>query len=447
MIPGIPPVAGLLGGTVRIGVTGLARAGKTAFLTSLAANLLAVGAGLPALPALSARMGSRRLGVRLAPLGASSVPRFDEPAHLRALAADPPAWPARTGAVSLLALDLTIPRSGLAAALPPRSLRLELLDYPGEWLLDLPLLATDFAAWSDATLRRLDGLEAAKPFLQFVTGLRAGAARDEALAAAGHRLYRQALHRLRDDDGFAFLQPGRFLMPAPGEEPPWTGFFPLRGRGGLEGLLGERYDAYCDAVRDDLVSPLFGSLDRLVVLADLLTPLHLGRDSFADAQAALAAASGALRWRFSWTQALAALLRLRRPPPVIRRVAYAATKADHVASRQRGNLRALMTALTPSGGDVAARHFAIASIKCTEDATMKLDDRSVSAVRGRLAGQGVVLSYPGEVPDAPPDDGFWSGDFFELPDFQPKQIPGGGRTGVGNLGLDELLCFLLDDLL
>ena len=32
--------------TVRVGVTGLARAGKTAFLTSLAANLLAHGAGL-----------------------------------------------------------------------------------------------------------------------------------------------------------------------------------------------------------------------------------------------------------------------------------------------------------------------------------------------------------------------------------------------------------------
>ncbi len=59
----------------------------------------------------------------------------------------------------------------------------------------------------------------------------------------------------------------------------------------------ERYDAYRDAVREELVSPLFGNLDRLVVLADLLTALHRGPTSFADAQAALAAASGALRWR------------------------------------------------------------------------------------------------------------------------------------------------------
>ena len=432
---------------MRIGVTGLARAGKTAFVTSLAANLLAAGAGLPTLPALSAKLGGRRIGVRLASSGAAAVPRFDEAEHLRALAADPPAWPARTGAVSLLALDLTIPRAGMASAFPPRTLRLELLDYPGEWLLDLPLLTTDYAAWSEATLHRLDGRAAAQPFLNFISGLPAGAASDDALARTGHRLYRETLHRLRDEDALALLQPGRFLMPAPGAEPPWIQFFPLRGRGGLHSLLADRYGAYCARVREDLVSPLFGHLDRMVVLADLLTALHAGPASFADAQAALAAASGALRWQFSWTDALSALLALRLPPPAIRRVAYAATKADHVASRQRGNLRALMAALTPGGGNVATQHFAIASIRCTEDATMTLGGRTVSAVRGRIAGQGVGLSYPGEVPDAPPDAAFWAGEFFALPDLEPTRLPGAGRTGVPQIELDALLAFLLDDLL
>ncbi len=409
--------------------------------------MLAFGAGLPVLPALAARLGGRRLGVRLAPAGAAAIPRFDEMAHLQALAADPPAWPARTGAVSLLALELSVPRSGLAASLPARVLRLELLDYPGEWLLDLPLTTMDFAAFSDAMLRRLDGLAAAKPFLQFTAGLSASAARDEALAATGHRLYRTALHRLRDEDGMVFLQPGRFLMPAPGADPPWIGFFPWRGRGGLAGLLAERYDAYRASVREGLVSPLFGHMDRMVVLADLLTALHAGRDSFADAQAALAAAAGALRWRSSMADAMRALLSLQWPPPVIRRVAYAATKADHVASRQRGNLRALIAALAPAGGDVTTRHFAVSAIRCTEDATMRLDGRAVSAVRGRIAGQGVGLSYPGEVPDAPPDDAFWAGEFFDLPSFEPTRLPGAGRAGVPHIELDALLTFLLDDLL
>ena len=406
-----------------------------------------MGAGLPTLPALAARLGGRRLTVRLATAGAANVARFDYGAHLAALAADPAVWPARTGAVSLLALDVGVPRTGLAGQLPPRRLRLEFLDYPGEWLLDLPLLKTDFATWSDATLHRLDSLPAARDFLAFAAALPHAASRDEALALSGHRLYRNTLQRLRDEDAIAFLQPGRFLMPAPGPEPPWTQFFPMRGRGGLATLLTERFEAYRDAVRRDLVSPLFGSVDRLVVLADLLSALHGGRDSFADAQMGLQSASAALRWRFSWTEAFTALLAFRLPPAVIRRVAYAATKADHVASRQRGNLRALMQALTQGGGDVATRHFALASIRCTQDAAWTLDGRSVSAVRGRIAGEGLGLSYPGEVPDQPPDAAFWAHPFFQLPDFEPTRLPEAGRTGVPQIGLDSLLAFLLDDLL
>ena len=412
----------------------------------MAANLLAMGAGLPTLPALGKRLGGRRLHVSLGQSGAGSMPRFDYAAHLAALAADPAAWPARTGAVSLLALDLSVPRPGLAGQLPAKRLRLEFLDYPGEWLLDLPLLRMDFAAWSEATLRRLEGSALAAGFLAFAAALPAGAGRDEALAGTGHRLYRSLLHRMHDEADLSYLQPGRFLMPAPGPEPPWMQFFPLRGHGGLASLLAERYAAYCEAVRRDLLSPLFGKLDRLVVLADLLTALGAGADSFADAQAGLAAASGALRWQSSWTEAAAALLALQRPPPVIRRVAFAATKSDHVAARQRGNLRALLARLAPAAG-VATGHFAIASIRCTEDAVWRLGGRSVSAVRGRVLGQGGALSYPGEVPDQPPDGAFWTHEFFALPVFEPTRLPDAGRLGVPQLGLDELLAFLLDDLL
>jgi putative protein kinase ArgK-like GTPase of G3E family len=78
----IPSLASWTRGTVRIGVTGLARAGKTAFLTSLAANLMAMGTGQRTLPALAARLGGRRLDVALAAAGASAVPRFNYGAHL-----------------------------------------------------------------------------------------------------------------------------------------------------------------------------------------------------------------------------------------------------------------------------------------------------------------------------------------------------------------------------
>ncbi len=417
--------------TVRIGVTGLSRAGKTAFLTSVAANLLA-------------RSSPR---FTLAPLGAGEVPRFDQDRHLAALAADPPRWPERTGTVSLLALEAQIGQ----ALLPSRRIRLEFLDYPGEWLLDLPLLTMNFSAWSAAVLKRFESPEIApltKAFLSFVRGMPARAPADEALAAAGTRLYRETLANLRGA-GLAYLQPGRHMMPAPGIEPPWVSFFPYQGEGPFAALLSNRYDAYVNAVKRDLASPMFANVDRLVVLADVLSALHGGQAAFADTKAALSAAAGALRWRFSWLEALAALTELRLPPQVINRVAFAATKSDHVAERQRGNLAALMKNLTQvPGSGVKTAHFAIASVRCTEDFVWSLEGRPVSAVRGRVLGQGVMTrSYPGEVPDQPPDASFWVHPFLALPEFEPMRLPDGGRSGVPNINIDAVLAFILEDVL
>ncbi len=436
-------------------MTGLARAGKTAFLTSVAANLLATGAGIGALPALQARIGARTFRISLASLGAGGIPRFDLPNNLQALAKDPPRWPERTASVSLLALDFEIERSGFAAIFPARQIRLEFLDYPGEWLLDLPLLGQNFATWSEGVLRRLDGVAQATAFLSFVNALPAAAPADEAVAQLGHRLYRDVLHRLRDEAGWRFLQPGRFLMPAPGPEPPWAGFFPTRGRAGLGELMAARYDAYVAELRRQLVSPLFGQVDRLVVLADLLSALHDGPTSYQDTQAGLLAASQALHWQPSWLTWLPPVLRDLTVPFLtggISRVAFAATKADHVAQRQRGNLQSLMNALTGAGHGDPAEHrrsvFAIASVRCTEDFVWTLEGRNVSAVRGRVIGdERMTRSYPGEVPDAPPDAAFWVHPFLNLPDFEPLRLPGDGRAGVAQIGLDELLSFLLEDVI
>lgn len=383
----------------------------------------------------------------VAPAGASPVPRFGAVEHLQALARDPPQWPARTDAASLLALDLEVARTGLGSALGPQRIRLELLDYPGEWLLDLPLLRTGFLQWSEATLRRLEGRPEAAEFLALQAGLPAGAGADEHLAATGHALYRQTLKRLRDA-GLSLLQPGRFLMPAPGPAPAWMAFFPHRGQGGLLDLLQHRYAAYCDAVMRDLSDPLFGSVDRLVVLVDLLTALASGPAAFADVQAALAEAAGGLRWERNWLEAAAALGRLRWPPPVLAHVVFAATKADHVGARQRDNLRALLRTVVAPARPVRASYFAMAAVQCTEDVTVMLGDTPVSGVVGRKLGdERMVRSYPGEVPAGAPDAEFWSHRFLRIPDFEPRRPTDGGRGGMPNIGLDHVLTSLLEDVL
>ena len=145
---------------------------------------------------------------------------------------------------------------------------------------------------------------------------------------------------------------------------------------------------------------------------------------------------------------------LRLPSRVISRVAYAASKADHVSDRQRGNLAALTGALTGHSdsrtivGDARTAAFAIAAARCTEDFVWTLDGHPVSAVRGRLVGdERLTRSYPGEVPDRPPGPEFWSHPFLALPDFEPARLPQAGRTGIPNIGLKALLDFLLEDVL
>lgn len=431
---------------IRLAVTGLTRAGKTVFLTSLVANLLAAGRGQRTLPALEAAAGGRLRGARVLPGASGPLPRFDVPAHLAALAATPPAWPARTEALATLELTLDLDPAGpLGGLFGQRRVTLELLDYPGEWLLDLPMLGQGFAAWSAATLARLEGAAAAPAvaaFLRFVAPLPAGAAAVPGLAERGAALYRAALLACRDELGFRFLQPGRALNPGPGEAPEALCFFPLpHPRGGtLAALLAARHAAYVADQRDRFFAPHFRRFERQAVLVDVLGALHAGEAAFHDTAAALAAIGGVLRAGGGW------LDRLVGAGPA--RVAFVATKADHVPERQRDALAALLGHLVggPAGGPTSAH--AMAAIRCTEDTVATLEGRPVAAVRGILLANGrSARIYPGEIPLRPPGPEFWTQGFFEMPEFQPPHLDPAAGAGVPHLALDAVLAALIGDLL
>jgi predicted YcjX-like family ATPase len=107
-----------------------------------------------------------------------------------------------------------------------------------------------------------------------------------------------------------------------------------------------------------------------------------------------------------------------------------------------------LTHLPGDAGGAATASFAIAAVRCTEDFVWTLEGRNVSAVRGRVLGTDrMTRSYPGEVPDRPPDPAFWAHPFLALPSFEPRTLPAGGRAGVAQIGLDGLLAFLLEDVL
>ncbi|WP_270937755.1 YcjX family protein [Falsiroseomonas oryzae] len=439
---------------VRLAVTGLSRAGKTVFLTSIVANLLAAGQGARTLPALETAAGGRLRSARLIPAETQATPRFDAPGHLLALASEPPRWPERTEDLSTLEIALELdPRSlfGQARALfaGPRRVTLELLDYPGEWLLDLPMLNQAWPDWSRTTLARMrrgKRAEAAAAFLAFVDALPADPPAEESLARQGFALYRDALRTCRDKLGFRFLQPGRTLNAGPRGEAPLLWFFPLPNPNGvgLAALMARRYAAYLADQRASFFAPFFRRFHRQAVLVDALGALHAGEEAFDDTAEALAAVGASLRGGLG-------LLDLVTGQGV-RRVAFAATKADHVPARARDALTGLVADLVgrSAGGplDTQTSVHPVAAIRCTEDDVAMLDGRPVAAVRGvLLEGGRSAKVYPGEVPMRRPEASFWSHAFFEMPVFQPPRLSGDGGAGIPHLGLDALLAALIGDLL
>ena len=132
--------------TIRLGVTGLSRAGKTRIGTALVHGLLRGGR----FPVFEPHSGGRIAGARLSPQPDDGVPRFDYEKHLRALV-DERQWP-DLHLPDISELRLMIDYQSKSGA--NRTLTLDLVDYPGEWLLDLPSLDLSYEQWSVESLKR-----------------------------------------------------------------------------------------------------------------------------------------------------------------------------------------------------------------------------------------------------------------------------------------------------
>jgi uncharacterized protein len=446
---------------IKVAITGLSRSGKTVFLTSLIANLLAMGTGRPTMPALRAHIdksGKDRLrNIHLVPARAGTTPRFDYPGKLADLAAAQPKWPARTEDLAEIELELEI-RAGNGLLGQMRGLsgtpriRLQLLDYPGEWLLDLPLLDLSYRRWSADTLERLrekPRSDVAAEFLSFVSHIDPTRTADDALILRGHRLYKAALERCRAELGLRYLQPGRFLTMGTRNDAPFLWFFPTDnlpsnfGHNSIADLLTARFDAYKAEVRTSFFDAHFRAFNRQIVLVDTLGALHAGRTAFEDTERAIGDIAACLAESDS-------VLPRFLGGSGIERIAFVATKADHVPELHRDNLRALMrdmVRLARKHGPGAVSYHAAAAVVSTADGWAdQPDGHREPVVWGRKLGETEARAYRvGNVPIARPPDSFWSGRYFELPAFTPPPIDPNASNGIPHLGLDQILVDLIGD--
>ncbi len=443
---------------VRLGVTGLSRAGKTVFITGLVANLLNRGR----MGQLGAVAQGRIEAVYLQPQPDMTLPRFDYEGHLAALTGDAPHWPESTRAVSELRLSFRVRPSGfmagvLAGFTGPRVVHLDIVDYPGEWLLDLSLLERSYEAWSEGVLTRLAKRAEAAEFMAVARAEDGALALDEARAQALAECYTRYLHEAQRL-GRSDCTPGRFLLPGDLAGSPVLTFAPLPkpdavSRGSLWREMERRYDAYCSRVVQPFFRSHFAKVDRQVVLADVLGAIHQGPQAVEDLRRTMAEVLAVFRpGRNGW---LTRLLGARR----VERILFAATKADHLHHTQHGALTAIADAMLREAKDraefagAATAAMSLAGFRATvEDEAMR-DGVAVPVVRGRVADGRVVALYPGRLPDDPSrllvparaGAETWLEAEFGLMAFLPSRMALKPGDGVPHIRLDRAAEFLFGD--
>ncbi len=403
---------GVLTPTLRLGVTGLSRSGKTVFITALVHSLL-TGTGLHGFAPVTE---GRLIGARLAEHPDATIPRFAYEQHIATLTGSPAQWPESTRRISQLRVMLKFTSERWTRRLGgPVTLNLDIVDYPGEWLLDLPLLNKSFAQWSAEALERAGahGTEA-KPFLEALSELDPSApARDMDAERLAQRFTDYLRAARQDGRALSSLPPGRFLLPGDLEGSPALTFAPLPpldrpGRDSLHARLEARYEAYKHHVIRPFLRDHFLRLDRQVVLVDVLRALNAGPDAVRDLETAL-------------TEVLAAFRQGESNPfgrlvsRHIDRILFAATKADLLHHTSHDRLEAILNRLVAAAARRArfagaqTRSLAIAAIRATREGTIREDGETLPTIVGTPeAGQVLdgttydgteeIALFPGDLP-------------------------------------------------
>ncbi|WP_417474324.1 YcjX family protein [Leisingera sp.] len=449
--------AALFDRPLRLGVTGLARSGKTVFITSLVANLLDRGRMLQ----LAAAREGRIEAAFLQPQPDDTVPRFDYENHLAALTGPTPHWPDSTRAVSELRLSLRVRPAGLLAGLPgPRTLHLDIVDYPGEWLLDLGLLDKSFADWSAEVLARIANRPQAQDYLAAQGAADPAAAHDEPQAQALAAAFTGYLHAARAD-GFYDCTPGRFLLPGDLAGSPVLTFAPLRSvesppRGSLWREMERRYEAYKSKVVKPFFRDHFARIDRQVVLVDALSAISSGPQAVEDLRHAMVDILSA--FKPGRNHFLNRLLGGKR----VEKILFAATKADHLHHSQHDRMTAIIEALTReaqdrarfAGAETAA--LALAALRTTTEEMRHHDGGELPCVRGTLLDSGrQVACYPGALPEdpaqllVPAQQGAtrWLEGDYQAMRFAPAPLTLKHGSGPPHIRMDRAAEFLIGDAL
>lgn len=452
--------------SLRLGVTGLARAGKTVFITSLIHALV----NNSKLPMFSVQKQGRFKNAALSHQPDDTIPRFQYEEHLRRLIEDRN-WPESTSAISEIRVTINYESaSGWNRRFGPGKFSLDIVDYPGEWLLDLPLLSKSYTEFSrDAFALSHQRNTIAVGWHQAISTIAPTDKFDEATAnrlAANFTAYLRA--GKSDEKALSTLPPGRFLMPGDLAGSPALTFVPMENLPGsfaddtYAGVFARRFEAY----KAKVVRPFFrehiAKLDRQIVLVDALQAINAGPEAVADLERALTEILTCFR---PGLPGLFSQLFLRR----IDRILIAATKADHLHHEAHDALRHIVRRIVENAAkhaslsNAAVEVIALAAARATREGSHTLKGETLpvilgTPVKGEQIGKEIfdgnteTAIFPGDLPDNP-DSLFEVGKASEDPllrfvRFRPPKIERSGpemQLTIPYIRLDKAMDFLIGD--
>ena len=452
---------GLVNPSLRLGVTGLARSGKTVFITALVHALL----HRARLPLFDAQAQGRIARAYLEPQPNDELPRFAYEEHVAALTGAERHWPESTRRLSQLRLTLDYEPQGLLARnFGSGRMHIDIVDYPGEWLLDLPLMSMSYAEWSAATVaasRKHPRDALAKDWHSHMQALDALGTAQELDAVKSAELFTEYLSRCRRIDiSLSTLPPGRFLMPGDLAGSPLLTFAPLDiaadariASRSLAALMERRYESYVAKVVKPFFYNHFARLDRQIVLIDVMAALNAGAAAVQDLQLAMTGVLSCFRQGAnSWSSALFG----RR----ISRIVFAATKADLLHHTSHDRLESILKEIVAeastraefSGAEIDVA--ALAAIRATREAIVRQKGEELRCIAGipeagetigdeTFDGAGEAAVFPGDLPADPRQalTGELEG-ALKFVKFRPPLLTG---TTFPHIRLDRAMEFLIGD--
>lgn len=415
---------------IRICVTGLSGSGKTAFITSLVNQLLHQRQSNK-LPFWLAHAEKRILAVQVIPYQDLHIPEFKYQEALASIEAHE--WPSSTRSISQIRLSVKyqIKNKWLKKVQKNSHLNIDIIDYPGEWLLDLPLLNLSYSNWCQQFndwVSKEPQSSLAQEWLQKYDEF-SQAQLDETAIKDLSAVFKKLLLRCKEsEDGIHFIQPGRFVLPGDLEGAPVLDFFPIPNGYVLSTdskpykLLEQRYNYYREQVVKPFFKEYFSKVDRQLLLVDVLKVLNQGYDSYKELQQTLSKLVTSFNYgQTNWLK--------RMFQPKINKLIMAASKSDHVPPEQQNAMKSFLSNMLMDAENqvgyqgVDVNTLVFSSIEAAEPVMAEHKGKKIACVKGVELGIGKeIINYPGKIPLEPMSKAQWQQQEYNFIDFALPDI-------------------------